>query len=269
MPCRIELLSIGNELLLGNTINTNASWLAKQITSAGGTVTRITVLPDNLEAISNGIREALRRHPEFIITTGGIGPTFDDMTFKGLARAFHLRLRLNKNALRMVRDHYTRRFPHRKITMTPPRLKMAILPSGTTPIPNPVGTAPALRLQLSRTEIYCLPGVPKEAEAIFSESISNQIRSKTGNRVFYERWLRVKGVMESSLAPVIDKTMTQWPGVYIKSHPRGIEGNGRPRIELHFSIFALDSAKAEKILRGAIRDAVMQLRKLGAKISVL
>lgn len=269
MTCTIELLSIGNELLLGNTINTNASWLAQQITSTGGTVTRITVLPDTLEGISEGIKEALRRSPELIIATGGIGPTFDDMTFKALAKALHLRLRPNRTALEMVQEHYARRFPHRKITLTPPRLKMATFPYGAIPIPNPVGTAPALHLPLRRTQIFCLPGVPREAKAIFRESLVENIRSRVGNRIFAERWLRVRGVMESSLAPAIDKTMLRWPGVYIKSHPRGTEGNGRPRIELHFSISESDSAKAEQTLRGAMRDAMVRLRVLGAKISII
>lgn len=269
MPCTVELLSIGNELLLGNTINTNASWLAAHITSMGANVTRITVLPDSLEGISKGIREALRRNLEFIITTGGIGPTFDDMTFKAVAKALHLRLRLNRTALMMVREHYARRFPGRKITLTPPRMKMATFPSGAIPIPNPVGTAPALHLSVRRTQIFCLPGVPREARAIFRQSLSNEIRSRVGNRIFAEGWLRASGVMESSLAPVIDRTMVRWAGVYIKSHPRGTEGNGRPRIELHFSIFASDSKKAEQTLRGAMRDAKLQLRDLGAKISII
>ena len=267
MPCSVELLSIGNELLLGNTINTNASWLAEQITSIGGNVMRITTVPDNLEDISDGIMEAIRRKPDLIITTGGIGPTFDDMTFKAVAKALHLRLGLNRTALRMVQERYVRRFPHRKIPMTSPRLKMATFPSGGTPISNPVGTAPALHLPVRRTQIYCLPGVPKEAKAIFKESISDQIRSRVGNRIFAEKWLRVRGVMESSLAPAIDKTMSQYPGVYIKSHPKGTEGNGRPRIELHFSISASDSANAEQTLHGAMRDLGRQLRNLGAKIS--
>jgi len=263
------LLSVGNELLLGNTINTNASWLAEQITSLGGSVTRITVLPDTLGGISQGIKEALRRNPNLIITTGGIGPTFDDMTFKALAKGLHLRLRLNKTALKMVREHYARRFPHRNITLTSPRLKMATFPSGAIPIPNPVGTAPGLHLPVHKTQIFCLPGVPTEAKAIFRESLSGQIRSRVGNRIFAERWLRVRGVMESSLAPIIDRTMSRWPGVYIKSHPRGIEGNGRPRIELHLSISAPNSTKADHALRGAMKDAMAQLRDLGAKISII
>jgi nicotinamide-nucleotide amidase len=261
------LLSIGNELLLGNTINTNASWLAAQITMLGGTVTRITTVADNLEEISKAIRETLGRKPQFLITTGGIGPTFDDMTFKGVSKALHLRLRLNKEAMKMIRNHYAQRFPKMQISLSTPRLKMATFPSSGIPLPNPVGTAPALHLHVRRTEIFCLPGVPSEAEAIFKESLSNKIRSKVGTNVFVERWLRVRGVMESSLAPLIDVTMANWPRVYIKSHPRGVEGGGSPRIELHFSITARNSTKAKEALVGAMSDIVTRLNDLGAKIS--
>jgi len=254
-PCEVELLSVGNELLLGNTINTNASWLAAQITILGGTVTRITTVPDNLVEISKATREALGRKPQFLITTGGIGPTFDDMTFKGVSKALHLRLRLNREAVRMIRNHYAKRFPKMKISLTAPRLKMATFPSGGIPLSNPVGTAPALRLHVRRTEIFCLPGVPTEAEAIFKESLSNEIRSRVGTSIFAERWLRVRGVMESSLAPVIDRTMT------------GMEGSGRPRIELHFSISAPNSKRAKEALVGAMSDIVNRLSDLGAKTS--
>lgn len=267
MACNIELLSIGNELLLGNTVNTNASWLASQITSLGGTVTRITTVPDNLEQISRAIKESVERKPDFIITTGGIGPTFDDMTIKAVAKAFHLRLKVHETALQMVREHYARRFPNRRVSLTPPRLKMAAFPAGGLAVANPVGTAPALHLNARNTQIYCLPGVPKEAEAIFRESLSPTIRSKAGSTIFAEKWLRVQGVMESSLAPVIDSVMSQWPGVYIKSHPRGAEGKGGPRIELHFSISASDSAKAERAVLGAMADTIRLLRDYKARIT--
>ena len=267
MPCTVEMLSVGNELLLGNTVNTNAAWLAAKVTSMGSMVTRTTTVRDDLEDISKAIKEAIRRKPDFVITTGGIGPTFDDMTIKAVAKALHLRLGLNRTALKMIREHYARRFPDRKISLTPPRLKMALLPSGGTPLPNPVGTAPGVRLFVRRTQIFCLPGVPKEAKAIFRESVSEAIRSKAGGMVFAERWVRVQGIMESSLAPIVDSVMSQWPGIYIKSHPRGVEGRGRPHIELHFSISASNSARAEQVLLDAMTDTIRQLKDCKATVT--
>ena len=267
MPCRVEILSIGNELLLGNTVNTNASWLATQVTSLGGSVTRITTISDSLKEISAAVLESIRRRPDLLITTGGIGPTFDDMTLMGVAKALKMPVKVNSIAIRMIREHYARRFPGRKLILTKPRLKMAKLPSSGIPLRNPVGTAPAVKLVKGRTQIFCLPGVPTEAKAIFRDSVSVAVRAISRETVFAERWLNVYGVMESVLAPLIDRTMRKWPGVYIKSHPRGIEASGRPHIELHFSTSASDPKRADSALIGASHYMADRLRKYGAKIT--
>jgi len=141
LPCIVEILSIGNELLLGNTVNTNASWIATQVTSVGGGVRRITTVGDNLGEISRAVNEALSRKPHVLITTGGIGPTFDDMTLIGVAKALGLRIKLSKTAVEMIQEHYERRFHRRLIKLSRPRLKMAQIPAGSTPIPNCPGRA--------------------------------------------------------------------------------------------------------------------------------
>ncbi len=267
MPCTVEILSIGNELLLGNTVNTNASWIAKQVTRLGGKVTRITTVADNLGDISRSLREALGRNPDLLVTTGGIGPTFDDMTLKGVARALHLQITLNRAAVEMIREHYARRFPKRRITLTRPRLKMAVLPSTSTPIQNPIGTAPGVRLSANGTEIFCLPGVPSEAKAIFKGTVSRAVTAKARGLVFVEEWLKVQGVMESSLAPVIDRVMRHWRGVYIKSHPRGVEKNGRPTIEIHFSISSATPRMARQSVFGAAREVKKELEDFRARVA--
>ncbi|MGD0176370.1 MAG: molybdopterin-binding protein [Candidatus Bathyarchaeia archaeon] len=269
MPCTVEVLSIGNELLLGNTVNTNASWIAAQVTRLGGRVTRITTVADNLGEISRSITEALGRKPVFIITTGGIGPTFDDMTLKGVAKAFHLRIALNRAAVEMIRAHYARRFPSRRITLTKPRLKMASIPVTSVPVINPVGTAPAVHLTARSTEIFCLPGVPSEAKAIFKGTISKAVKARASGMIFVEKWLRIQGVMESSLAPLIDRVMHRWQGVYVKSHPRGIEASGRPNIELHFSTSSTSPLRARRSVFGAVKDLRKQLENYGARVTPL
>jgi len=252
----VEILSVGNELLLGNTINTNAAWIATQVTSAGAEVTRITTIGDNLSDISGALNESLRRQPDFLIITGGIGPTFDDMTLRGVAKGLGRRMRQDRDAVRLIRGHYARRFKGKTMPLTKTRLKMAQIPQGSVPIHNPLGTAPAVLLTVNRTQIFCLPGVPSEAKAIFLESILGKIRTKTSRRFYLESWLKISGIMESALAPIIDRVMSHTPGVYIKSHPRGIE-NDRPQIELHFSTFAI----ARPVGIGSIRKAVNEMKR--------
>ena len=255
--------------MLGNTVNTNASWMAAQITRLGGKVTRITTVADNLNEIARSVNEALRRKPNFLITTGGIGPTFDDMTLRGVAKALRLRITLNKAAVQMMRAHYSRRFPGRRITFTKPRLKMASIPATSVPVINPVGSAPAVRLTVRGTEIFCLPGVPHEARAIFENTISKIVNAEASGTIFVEKWVRVQGVMESSLAPIIDRVMRRWPRVYVKSHPRSIRLSGQPKLDLHFSTTSTSPISARRSVFGAVEDLRKQLEPYDARITFL
>jgi nicotinamide-nucleotide amidase len=265
--CNLEIISIGNELLLGNTVNTNASWIAARVTDEGALVTRITTVGDQLVEIANAIRESLRRKPDYIITTGGIGPTFDDMTIKAVAIAVRRKLAVDKTALAMIKQHYSDKFPG-PMRITKARLKMAILPVNGVAIANPVGTAPGVLIRANQTSIFCLPGVPMEARAIFSKTIAAQIRLRTGSS-YVEEWITVLGVMESTLAPLIDQAMKRWPDVYIKSHPRGFEGERIPHIDLHFSQSSSNSKQAEKKISAAVEFMTLKLRGLNARIRTL
>jgi len=102
----MEIICVGNELLIGKTLNTNAQWIAKQATAMGITVKRVTVVADEVNEIANAVREALRRKPQFTITTGGLGPTFDDKTLEGIAEALNRKLAVNDKALKMVKAKY-------------------------------------------------------------------------------------------------------------------------------------------------------------------
>jgi molybdenum cofactor synthesis domain-containing protein len=160
----MEIICVGNELLIGKVINTNASWIGKRATSFGVAVKQITVVADDIKEMATVFCEVLARKPRFIIVTGGLGPTFDDKTLQGLATALNRPLEVNPEALRMVREKYA---SYAKITdvpeteMTPHRVKMATMPQGTLPINNPVGTARAPSYVLmTRLLLYCL-GCPQ------------------------------------------------------------------------------------------------------------
>ena len=150
----IEILCVGNELLIGKTLNTNAQWIAKQVTSLGLTVKRVTVVADDVNEIANAIREAFDRKPQFAITTGGLGPTFDDKTLEGIAEAMNGKLTVNTKALKMVREKYetyARGRRTEKVELTQARVKMATLPEKAKPITNPVGTAPGVQVNWGQT----------------------------------------------------------------------------------------------------------------------
>jgi nicotinamide-nucleotide amidase len=261
MTSNIEIIGVGNELLIGKIANTNAQWLAKRITTTGLTVSRITVIGDDITEISKAILESLRRKPKMIITTGGLGPTFDDKTLEGISKALKHPLKVNPEAKRMVEDKYHQYLKEGriedKVELTPPRVKMATLPESSKPLLNPVGTAPGVLIKYDDTSIIALPGVPPEMEAIFDGSIQPMLRKIAGNATFYESSMAVDGVMESDLAPLIDKTMHDNPYIYIKSHP-GQRSEGKSHLELHLSTTANDSEIAKK----RVTKALMQITDL-------
>ncbi|MEM2466508.1 MAG: nicotinamide mononucleotide deamidase-related protein [Candidatus Bathyarchaeia archaeon] len=269
MSVQMEIICVGNELLIGKTLNTNAQWLARRATSLGIVVKRITVVGDDVNEIACAVREALNRNPRFIITTGGLGPTFDDKTLEGIAKAINRKLELNKNALEMVRKKYEEYAKAGKIDaveMTAHRVKMAKLPEGAKPLLNPVGTAPGVLIKIGSTDLVALPGVPSEMEAIFDEHVSSMLKKEAGGMIFFETSMYVDDIMESALAPLIDIAMHDNPYVYIKSHPRGAEK--KPRIEIHLSTTAKDSETAKDRIGKVIIQLSELVKEKGGKVKL-
>lgn len=274
MAVKVEIICIGNELLIGKTLNTNSQWLAKRVTSLGAVVNRITVVGDDVDEIGKVFREALGRKPRFVVATGGLGPTFDDKTLEGIARGLRRKLEINDKALEMVRGKYDALLIEgriEKVEMTPARMKMATLPEDSEPLRNPVGTAPGVLTKIDDAFVVALPGVPPEMEVIFDESVVPLLKKEAGESAFFEASLFVEDIMESSLAPLIDRVMQDNPMVYIKSHVYvksrvQVEGK-KSHIELHFSTTGEDL----KTSKNHLNDAVAQLSELvernGGRIS--
>jgi len=271
MTHHIEIICVGNELLIGKIANTNAQWLAKRIIAMGLNVTRITVVSDDVAEISNALKEAIRRMPKVIITTGGLGPTFDDKTLEGMAKALNLPLKVNPEAIKMIEEKYHQYLQEgrieEKVELTPPRIKMATLPEKAQPLHNPVGTAPGVLIERNDSTIIALPGVPSEMEAIFDESVQPILKKMAGKATFYETSIEVDHIMESDMAPLIEKTMHDNPYVYIKSHP-GHRGEDKPHLELHLSTTADDAETAKKRVTKALLEITDLVQARGGKIQL-
>jgi molybdenum cofactor synthesis domain-containing protein len=268
----MEILCIGNELLIGKTLNTNAHWLAGQATSQGIIVKRITTVEDDIGEIATVVQEALHRKPRFIVTTGGLGPTFDDKTLTGIAKALNRRLQVNTTALEMIRRKYEAHFNRKleKKDMTPARIKMATLPEKAKPLPNPVGTAPGVLLSVGQASIVVLPGVPPEMEMIFKDSVVPLLRKETGTIAFFEKSIFAHGIVESALAPLIDTVMRESPVVYVKSHVYVKSNAGseakRPQIELHLSTTSTNAKTAQTSLSKAAAQLSRLIEKNGGMV---
>ena len=263
----LEIVCVGNELLIGKVVNTNASWLGKRATSLGVAVKRITVVADDVQEMSAAFQEVLARKPRFVISTGGLGPTFDDKTLEGIAAALNRKLAVDPEALDMVRAKYKEYTKTRGIPegdMTPPKKKMATLPQGTTSILNPLGSAPGVRVDIDETVLIVLPGVPREMEAIFEASVVPLLRQAAGDIGFYELSIYADNIMESVLAPLIDTVMHDNPQVYIKSHPKGKEN--KPHMELHLSTVGKPSENPQEHLSKAALALSALIEKSGGEV---
>ena len=260
MTVNVEIISIGNELLIGKIQNTNAYWLSQQITALGASVQRETIIPDVIPTIAECIREAAARKSHFIITTGGLGPTFDDKTMQAAAVALGQKVVVNPEALKFVKTRIAQYFKERgeptEFQMNPPRLKMAMLPKNAQVVENPIGTAPAMRAVIGESELYVLPGIPREMGAIFTETIAPRILEAAGSEVFAQRSLFVEEI-ESKLAPLIDRVMADNVGVYVKSHPMG--SDGRPKVELHLTM-------TDAVEKNPVQSVAKAARELSALI---
>ncbi len=195
---KLEVLTIGTELLLGYTVDTNAAELGRALAAAGAEITRRTTVADRPEAIRAGVVEALER-TGFVIATGGLGPTRDDMTKTVVAELLDKRLVLDERVLASIEA----RFQRMGRPMPASNRTQAEIPEGATILPNPRGTAPGLWVEDARGRIVVLlPGVPREMRGLLVEEVLPRIVARQGGsrRVVLSRTVRTTGVPESALA---------------------------------------------------------------------
>lgn len=257
------IVTVGNEILIGRIVNTNAAWLARRLTFLGFNVERIVVAPDEPGEVAEEIRRALSRPSvRLVVTTGGLGPTYDDRTLEAVALAAGVRLALNQRAYEMVRAKYEQS----GLPMTKEREKMAMLPEGAEPLANPVGMAPGSWLVVGGKAIASLPGVPAEMEAMFEQEVVPRIRPMAPQLAVVDCGLVVVGVPESSLAPYVERAERSAPGVYVKSHPKGHETRG-PVLEIR--VLASAPTRDEAVSRAGAALAVVRdgAEKLGGAVT--
>jgi molybdenum cofactor synthesis domain-containing protein len=261
---RVEVLAVGRELLIGRTLNTNAHWIGRRLASMGTMIKLMVTADDDLTEISRALQSSLSRHPDFLVVIGGLGPTPDDMTLSGVARGLGRKTVPNSEALSLIKAHYAVR-GMADVEITPARRKMSLLPQGATPLLNRAGTAPGVRLQVGRTVVFCLPGVPVEMHSIFRNSVEPEIRAEVGKLHRCVITLKIEGVYESNLAPLIRSQLEKNPGVYIKSHPRGVK-EGVSRIEMDIAAVSQEGEQAEATASGIAHEMEEEIVKEGGTV---
>jgi len=213
---KAETISIGTELLLGQITDTNAVWIAERLSEVGVDLYFRTTVGDNVGRIVDAITHALTR-ADVIITTGGLGPTVDDMTREAVAKATGRDLVLDENLLSQIRD----RFGKWGSGMSENNVRQAYIPRGATPIENPVGTAPVFIVQVDNKYVISLPGVPREMKHLMETRILPWLREKTGGeQIILSKTLKTCAVGESLVdSKIADLENSSNPTVGLLAHP--------------------------------------------------
>ena len=197
---RIEVVTIGDELLLGYTIDTNAAHLARELAAVGVEIVRRTTCGDTAESIGTAVRDALDRS-DGVITTGGLGPTSDDLTKPAIAALFGRTMVLDDEHLAWMRDRWATRWPERP--MPEANVQQAMMPEGARKLENRHGSAPGIFLEDERGRwVAMLPGVPREMRGMLADTLLPLVRERVGGTpsVVRSTTLRTTGVAESLVA---------------------------------------------------------------------
>ncbi len=239
----VELLTVGNELLLGQTVNTNAAEIALALSSVGAVVARATTVADDTESIRDALRVALARSG-FVITTGGLGPTRDDITKMAVADLFEVSLVRDHHYLETLRSRFEQ-MGHGPMPAS--NQTQADLPEGASALPNPLGTAPGIWMEGTIGTVVMLPGVPKEMRGLLANEVIPRVKQRSGDLVIQSKTLRTAGISESALADALDGVEEQIAPLTLAYLPSAEAG-----VDLRITAWRLPSAEAHERLASAV-----------------
>jgi len=238
---KLEVVTIGTELLLGQILDTNAAELGRGLAAAGVEVVRHSSVADRPDAIRAAVAEALER-TGFVITTGGLGPTRDDITKREVAALFAKALEMDAAVLQSLEERFRRLGrPMPAVNRT-----QAEVPAGATVLPNPRGTAPGLWVEDRGRVVVMLPGVPSEMRGLLAEEVLPRLAARTSGTVVRSRSVRTTGIAESALAErvgAIEEELAPLTLAYLPS----TDG-----VELRVTAWSLREDDAERRLAAAV-----------------
>src|SRR2546421_849666 len=232
-----EIIAIGSELLSPNRTDTNSLWLTDQLNRIGIDVKLKTIVGDDDARLEEVIKDAVKRS-RVVITTGGLGPTEDDITRKVVARALGRRLTLDENALNEIRT----RFQSFGVAMPERNSRQAMVIDGSEILPNPNGTAPGLYLEHDDCAIALFPGPPREMNPMFENHLRARLEKLAGDLRFARRVLRVAGMGESAVDEKIAPIYTQY------ENPQTTILFNSSEIEIHLRAHARTEEEADVLL---------------------
>ena len=255
----IELFSIGTELILGQIQDTNAFWMAQRMLELGGRLRRVTMIRDDFDEMIDAIESAVSRGTDLILTTGGLGPTPDDMTVGAVAKIIGKPTIVDEATLTGFMD---RRKLTSRADVSPAMIKMATVPETAHIFQNPVGWAPCSSVTKDESTILMMPGPPEEMKAIFDSHVALLIADRYRARVAA---LRVYvNMFESEVSPLLQVVMNTHPGVYLKAYI-ALRRTDSEYMPVDLISTGIDAAEAESQLQEAVkcfRQLVIEKNKI-------
>lgn len=217
---RADVLAIGTELLLGQIVDTNSSWVGEQLAAVGIDTMEHRKVGDNLGRMVMAMRSMLAE-ADAVVICGGLGPTQDDVTREAIAELLGVDLERREDLV----EHIASLFGTRGRDMPANNLRQADVPKGADPIPNPIGTAPGIRAEVDGKVVYAVPGVPYEMQLMVREHVLPDLLARSGDAAaIVSRSLKTWGASESGLAEMIADRVDTQENPTIAFLARGIEG---------------------------------------------
>lgn len=247
----VEILSQGDEIIEGVVTDTNSAWLSQALVDLGYQVIRHTTIGDDLDGLVTAFQEIANR-ADLCISTGGLGPTMDDLTAEAIAKAFARPLRLDEQALEQIEAWFKRSGR----PMPEVNRRQALLPEGASRIDNQWGTAPGFSLTAGQCQFICLPGVPREMKPMFENGLRERLRQGPQNKPDTRMIFHTIGVGESALQERL-ATLDLPEGGKLGFRAKGTENEVKVTLPAETSGEALRSLESE--IRKLIGDALFEV----------
>lgn len=242
----IELFSIGTELVLGQIQDTNAHWIAQQILQLGGELRRVTMLRDDFDEMTEALDSAIQRETALILTTGGLGPTPDDMTVAVVASLIGTKPIVCNET---ISEYRKRREMSENDPLNEALTKMATVPETAQVFQNPAGWAPCISVSHQESTIMMMPGPPREMKSIFETHIQPLIVGRYRTEISTAR-VHVS-MFEAEVSPLMQKVMERHPDVYLKAYV-SLRETGENTMPVDLVSTSSDKDEAETQLQLAI-----------------
>ena len=260
----IEIIATGDELVYGRILDTNSHWLANRVAEMGARLRRVTMIGDEPELIASTLNDALLRDAHFIIFTGGLGPSQDDLTVDSIGMALGKETMIDEEGASKIEAVYRKRGLTDTAQINRGR-KMARVLVGSKPLQNPVGFAVGMAIDVGGKTVCTLPGVPSEMKGMFDAHVAPMIESESSS-VFLAKTYNISMVWKDFF-PLYREMQQDYPDIYIKNAATPpVEGEDRDKvhtIKVDFVLEASTHEEADQMMEEFLADYYRRIESVG------